>query len=209
MRWTLARIWRARGTSPVATWLNCHPSTHSQTTSPDALEKLGEATCTLQRAQSAQPVHQIYLDFARHATSIHYRAISRGHLGAVSNHTVAKLSCATAALRCMRRDACFMSCTAGTTVLPAHAVDSTWHCPSRGFHQLMVALASHHRLILSSIIIIIIIIIRPWPMQEQLSLGCQPWQWPVVYSSPDRDWTSRLRSDRGPGITLCAFFPFP
>ena len=102
---------------------------HSQTTSPECRPRetrgshMYPATCTVRPACSPN----FYPDSARHATSILYKPISQGHLAAVSNHTVANPSCATAALRCMRRDACFMSCTAGTTVLPANAVDSTWH----------------------------------------------------------------------------------
>ena len=42
----------------MATWLNCHPLDTLKPLPQNAvLEKLGEATCTLQRAQSAQPVH--------------------------------------------------------------------------------------------------------------------------------------------------------
>jgi hypothetical protein len=74
MRWCQ----RARGTSPVAAWLKCDPSNLEATISPDNSSIIWGSKCTLLRVQCVQCCPSVTRS-SSYATSIDYKAISRGH----------------------------------------------------------------------------------------------------------------------------------
>jgi hypothetical protein len=122
---------RARGTSPVAAWLKCDPSNLKATISPD-----NNSIIWGSNMYPAQGTVRPVLSFSDSIEQLCYVNRLQGNFSRSSGawgritetqkgHVRPQLS-----PRYMRRDVCFMSCTAETILLPDNTENSTWHCLS-------------------------------------------------------------------------------